>query len=247
MKDEKTATAERASIRTALAAAATKDEFWGTRFEAATSLNGSKDARDALLAATKDRDARVRARAVTSLAATKDATLADTYAQLINDQSYGVIRAAAVALGQTKSAAAYDALVKLINQASWRDTIRASSLNGLAALGDKRALELGFKYSIAPNYTGVRGAALTLLGNTGNDDSRTLAALTAALNEGIERSNFGLFSGAAGALVALGDPHGVAVFDEAIKKAGPSSQFTGALTNFQQRLKAKLAPAKPGN
>ena len=247
MNDEKTATAERASIRTAIAAAATKDEFWGTRFEAATSLNGSKDARDALLAATKDKDARVRTRAVTSLAATKDAALADTYAQLINDQSYGVIRAAAVALGQTKSAAAYDALVKLINQASWRDTIRASSLNGLAALGDKRAMELGFKYSSAPNYTSVRGAALTLLGNTGKDDSRTLATLAAALNEGIERTNFGLFSGAAGALVALGDPRGVAVFDDAIKKAGPSSQFGGSLANFQQRLKAKLAPAKPGN
>lgn len=247
MNDEKTATAERASIRTAIAAAATKDEFWGTRFEAVTSLNGSKDARDALLAATKDKDARVRARAVNSLAATKDATLADTYAQLTNDQSYGVIRAAAVALGQTKSAAAYDTLLKLINQASWRDTIRASSLNGLAALGDKRAMELGFKYSVAPNYTSVRGAALTLLGNTGKDDSRTLATLAAALNEGIERSNFGLFSGAAGALVNLGDARAGAVFDDAMKKAGPSSQFTGALANFQQRLKAKLAPAKPGN
>jgi aminopeptidase N len=247
MNDEKNAANERASIRTAIAAVATKDEFWGTRFEAAASLNGSKDARDALLAATKDKDARVRARAVTSLAATKDATLADTYAQLINDQSYGVIRAAAVALGQTKSAAAYDALVKLASQSSWRDTIRASGLNGLAALGDKRAMELGFKYSVAPNYNSVRGAALTLLGNTGKDDARTLATLTAALNEGIERSNFGLFSGAAGALVALGDARGVAVFDEAIKKAGPSSQFTGALANFQQRLKAKLAPPKPGN
>jgi aminopeptidase N len=247
MNDEKNATNERASIRTGIAAAATKDEFWGARFEAAASLNGSKDARDALLAATKDKDARVRARAVTSLAATKDPTLAETYAQLINDQSYGVIRAAAVALGQTKSAAVYDALGKLVNQASWRDTIRASGLNGLAALGDKRAMELGFKYSVAPNYTGVRGAALSLLGNTGKDDPRTLATLTAALNDGIERANFGLVSSAANALVALGDPRGVAVLDEAIKKTGPSSQLTGALTNFQQRLKAKLAPAKPGS
>jgi len=247
LNDEKTAAAERASIRTGIVAAATKDEFWGTRFEAAASLNGSKEAKDALLAATKDKDARVRARAITSLAATKDTTLADAYAQSINDQSYGVIRAAALALGQTKSATAYDSLVKLMDQASWRDTIRASGLSGLAALGDKRAMELGFKYAGAPNYSGVRTAALTLLANTAKDDPRTLPTLTAAINEGLERTNFGLVSTAANALVTLGDARGVAIFDEALKKAGPSPQFRAALTNYQQRLKAKLAPAKPGS
>jgi HEAT repeat protein len=68
-----------------------------------------------------------------------------------------VIRASASALGQTKSAAAYDALVKLLDQPSWRDTIRASGLNGLAALGDKRALELGIKYYVAGNPAGAVG------------------------------------------------------------------------------------------
>src|SRR5438270_849725 len=145
---------------------------------------------DYLIVTTKAADTRVRARAVTSLAGTKDTSLADTYAQLLNDRSYGVIRAAAVAFGQTRSAAAYDALAKLIDQPSWRDTIRASGLSGLAALGDKRALEPGFKYSASGNRTPVRAAALTLLGNTGKDDPRTLAILTGALNEGFERRNF---------------------------------------------------------
>ena len=245
LKDEKTATTERASIRTAIATAITKDGFWGMRWQAAAALSGSKEAKDALLAATRDKDARVRARAVTSLAETKDATLADTYMQLINDPSYGVIRAAAWGLGQTKSAAAYDALVKLTEQKSWRDTVRASGLSGLTALGDKRAVELGFKGAVAPNYSGVRAAALTLLANTGKDDPRTLPILAAALNESIERTNFGLFQSAANALVTLGDQRGVAIFDEALKKAGPSSQFTQTLKNLQQRLKANLAPAKP--
>ena len=93
MNDEKTAAADRQAIIKALSDAVTKDQFWGTRLEAAASLTGLKEARDALLAATKDADARVRARAVTSLAATKDPTLADTYQQLLNDQSYAVIRA----------------------------------------------------------------------------------------------------------------------------------------------------------
>ena len=245
LKDEKTATTERASIRTAIATAVTKDGFWGMRWQAAAALSGSKEAKDALLAATRDKDARVRARAVTSLAETKDTTLADTYMQLINDPSYGVIRAAAWGLGQTKSAAAYDALVKLTEQKSWRDTVRASGLSGLTALGDKRAMELGFKGAVAPNYSGVRAAALTLLANTGKDDPRTLPILAATLNESIERTNFGLFQSAANALVTLGDQRGVAIFDEALKKAGPSSQFTQTLKNLQQRLKANLAPAKP--
>jgi hypothetical protein len=33
--------------------------------------------------------------------------------------------------------------------------------------------------------------------------------------------------------------------DEAIKKAGTSSQFTATLTNFRQRLKTKLDAGKP--
>ncbi|PYS75363.1 MAG: hypothetical protein DMF73_00865 [Acidobacteria bacterium] len=246
MNDDKTAVPDREAIRKAIAAA-TKDQFWGARFEAVAALNGSREAKDALIAATKDADARVRARAVTSLAGTKDTSLADTYAQLLNDRSYGVIRAAAVAFGQTRSAAAYDALAKLIDQPSWRDTIRASGLSGLAALGDKRALEPGFKYSASGNRTPVRAAALTLLGNTGKDDPRTLAILTGALNEGFERRNFQLMLSAADALVLLGDERGVSAFDELIRKAGPSSQFTATLINFETRLKAKLTAAKPAS
>src|SRR5438552_5555109 len=147
MKNDKTTSADRHSITNAISNAAAKDQFWGTRLEAATALNGSKDAKDALLTATKDANARVRAQAVKSLATTKDASLADAYQQLLNDQSYAVIRAAAPALGQTKSPTAYDSLMKIIDAPSWRDTIRASALSGLAALGDKRALDPSLKSS----------------------------------------------------------------------------------------------------
>src|SRR5207244_4182895 len=112
MNDSNTTGADRLTIVKAIGDAATKDQFWGTRFEAVAALNGLKDAKDALLAATKDANARVRARAVNALAATKNAGLADTYRQLLNDQSYAVIRAAALALGQTKDANGYEALIK---------------------------------------------------------------------------------------------------------------------------------------
>jgi HEAT repeat protein len=253
LKDEKAA-ADRDSIRSALAMAATGDTFWGARFDAIAALDarqgapeavtGSKETKDALLAATRDKEARVRARAINALAATKDASFADAYRQLLNDQSYGVIRAAAVALAQTKNAAAYDALVKLIDQPSWRDTIRASSLQGLAVLGDKRAMELGFKYAAPPTRYDVRAAAFALIGSTGKDDPRSIPLLIAALNEGIDRRSFQFVASAGSALVALGDERTLTVFDEAIKRAGPTSQFTATLTNLRQRLKTKLDAAK---
>jgi hypothetical protein len=106
-------------------------------------------------------------------------------------------------------------------------------------------LELGFKYAAPPNRYGVRASALSLLANTAKDDSRTLALLTAAINEGIENQNFQILTAAGNGLVQLGDPRGVAVIEEAIKKAGPGSQFTGTLTNALQRLKTKVNSTKP--
>ncbi len=245
MKDDKTTSADRQSIVKGISDAATKDQFWGTRLESVTALNGLKEAKDALLTATKDGNARVRAQAVKSLTTTKDATLADTYQQLLNDQSYAVIRAAAAALGQTKSPTAYDALMKIIDAPSWRDTIRASALSGLAAFGDKRALDLGFKYFASENPTGVRAAAVGLLGATGKDDPRTFPLISGALTESVERRNFNLLFGEAEALVTLGDERGLAFFQELSKKTGTPPQVVAALSGFEARLRAKLALSQP--
>jgi aminopeptidase N len=243
MKAGDTTAADRQLIVKALGEAATKDKFWGTRQEAVTALSGVKDAKDALLTATKDVNARVRARAVNSLAATKDESLADAYRQLLNDQSYGVIRAAAAALGQTKRPDAYDSLMKLVDTPSWRDSIRASALSGLAALGDKRALDLGFKYYGPGNPSGVRAAALSLLGATGKEDPRTFPLVSDALKEAVERQN-GMFFGAAEALVSLGDERGLTVFQEISKKVPP--QIISVVADYESRLRAKLAPpSKP--
>ena len=210
-------------------------------------LTGKKEATDAFLTATKDANARVRAQAVRALAATKDPTLVNTYQQLLNDQSYAVIRAAAPALGQTKSSAAYDSLIKLIDAPSWRDTIRASALNGLAALGDKRALELGLKYYAAGNPAAVRSAALAVLGSTGKDDARVFPILSATLRDAVEKRNFGLFFSAGEAIVSLGDERGLAVFQELSKRTGTSAQIIAAISGFQTRLREKLTPPKPSS
>jgi aminopeptidase N len=245
--DLKTAADDRQAIIKGLSEALANDQFWGTRLEAASSLSGLREAREVLLAATKDPEARVRAQAVNSLAAMKDPSLADVYQQLLNDRSYAVIRAAANALGQTRSSTAFETLSRLTDEPSWRDTIRASSLNGLAALGDKRALDPGLKYYVAGNPNAVRIAALAVLGATGRDDARVFPILSTVLTESLDRRNFGLFTGAAEAIVALGDERGLAAFQQLSKKAGTPPQVVSAISGFEARLRAKLTPSKPAS
>jgi aminopeptidase N len=246
MNDEKTLAADREAIRKALATA-TKDQFWGARFEAVAALNGSREEKDVLIAATKDANPRVRARAVRSLATTKDPGLAGTYLQLLDDQSYGVVRAASLALGQTKSPLAYDALVKLISQPSWRDTILASALDGLAALGDKRALDFGFKYFAPGNQTSVRINSVGLLAAVGKDDPRTYPLISAALTENVERGAAGALAGAeAEALSIIGDERTVTLFQQLAKKPGISPQMAAVIARFDARLRERLGQTKPG-
>jgi aminopeptidase N len=244
LSDDRTSSTDKQSIVKALGDAATNDKFWGVRLEGAGALNGHKEARDALVAASKDVKARVRARAITSLAASKDPNLGAFYEQLLNDQSYSVIRAAASALGQTKSATAFDALLKLVDAPSWRDTVRASALTGLAFLADKRALEPGFKYSVAGNPNGVRTAALGVLGAVGKDDPKTFSTLAGALAEGLEGRNFGLVTAAADAIVSLGDERGLAMLQDVRKRVAYSPQLVSTISAYESRLRAKLAPAK---
>ena len=247
MKNETAPASEREQITTQVAEVLTRDKFWGMRLEAATALvKGGDIARRALISATKDQNARVRARAVTSLAASKDPALSSIYVQLLDDQSYAVIRAAAVALGQTKSTEAYSALTKLLEVPSWRDTIKISALNGLAALGDKRALEMALRYSAKGNTSTVRGAALTVLGAAGKDDPRAFAALSETLREAFIREDLGLSTAAAEGIVALGDARGLTVFEELLKKTEGTARSRALVTRLQESLRrTALGPQTP--
>jgi len=251
LNDEATTAADKQQIEILLATALAKDKFWGVRLEAVSALNNSRGdaARAALIAATRDATPLVRARAIRVLSATKDASLSPVYLQAINDQRYEVIGEAAQALGQTKSGDAYGALIKLIDAQSWHDTIRASALSGLAALADKRALELGFKFVAAGNQPAVRAAALSLLGAIGKDDPRTLPLVSDMLKRVLEKGSLTQVRAGIEALAALRDPRAVDVLEDLGKGQIGSSQLRALMVQAAQQLKVSLAnaPAAPHN
>jgi len=251
MNKEATAEAERQQVATELARVLVDDKFWGMRLEAAAALAAIKGVRvrNALIAATKDKNSRVRARVITSLANSKDPALATLYQQSLEDQSYSVIKAASMALGQTKAASAYESLTKLLNKPSWRDTIRAAALEGLAGLEDVRTLDIGFRYSGKGNQPQVRAAAFILLSKAGKNDSRVFPLIAETIRQSIDKLDFDLVFASAEALVSLGDPRGLSVFDDVSKAAGTFPQFQSALSEFQERLRKTTAGvvAKPAD
>jgi aminopeptidase N len=238
--------AEKELIAKAISSSVTQDKFWGMRFEDAAALQDAPgdEVKKALLEATRDRNPRVRARAIQALGVRKDPALARAFQQLLSDESYAVIRAAAQALGRTKSASGYDALSKLLDTSSWHDNIRVAGLNGLAALGDKRSLDGALKFSASGNPVQVLAAAFTLLGAVGNDDPRVFPILSDALLKSVSPFDATLFGASGHALVELGDQRAVEVLDQAGKNL-TSPRAIPLLLQLQQQLKQKAQTVAP--
>ena len=221
------------------------DKFWGMRLESAKALvTGGDVARQALIAGLKDPNVKVRARVITSLGESKNPAFADLYRTYLNDQSYGVIRAAALALGQTKSPDAYDVLAKLTETTSWRDSIKISALDGLTALADKRALDLALRLADKGNRSPVRSAALRLVGMVGKDDPRVFPVLSETMSQAVDKADFNLTGSAAEALATLGDPRGLVVF-ESLRKKTESAALASVLMKSEERL--RLSTRAPGS
>ena len=249
VKNAPTANSQNQQIASELAKTVIRDKFWGVRLEAATALATVMDSssREALIAATRDSNARVRARAITSLASSKDPSLASLYERFFNDQSYGVIRAAASALGETRTPEAYEVLTKLLEGPSWRDNTKVSALSGLRALQDKRALDIAFRYAEKGNLPPVRAAALRLLGSVGKDNPRAFSVISDTLTKAFDTGDFSLGVASAEALVGLGDPRGLAVLDQIRQSSSSNPRLVEMLTGFRDRLqKATTDAANPG-
>ncbi len=194
-----------------------------------------------LLKSTKDKESLIRAEAVSLLGASKDVKFADIYLNALNDQSYGVIDAAAIALGSTKSPKAYDALVKLTTTPSWKGRIETAGLNGLAFLGDKRAFDVSYKFATdkSKNFNS-RTAALAVVGATGKGDQRAFPLIFSQFKVALDANDFNaLFSSIQG-IVKLADPRGQQAFDLLREKFKGQANIMNGVNFFESQFKAAV-------
>lgn len=253
------AEADKQKALAALSGAVASDKVWQIRRDAISALaptgpqgpaallasisgnlpkpNFSPETVNLLIAATKDGRANVRAAAISQLGRLRDAKFADTFAAALNDQSYSVIDAAASALGATKTPQAYDQIARLLDQNSWRDRVRIAGLNGLAATGDKRAMEVGLKYADKSQPSNVRTAALGVLAEAGKGDARVFPLLFESFKKSLESNDFNaIFSGFT-SFIKLGDARGQQAFDLAKEKFKTQPGLLGFINQLETAFK----------
>ncbi|MEO8071798.1 MAG: M1 family aminopeptidase [Acidobacteriota bacterium] len=253
---EKLNDAEKTKITAAINQTITGDAFWAIRRDAIRSLvtttaTGRRNRNrqtieipildpatlNVLTTAAKDKNSSVRAAAIEVLGASNDPKYADLYLSALNDQSYGVIDAASAALVNTKDARSYDALVKLVNADSWRDHIRLAGLQGLANLGDKRSIDLGFKYTDKSYPANVQNGALGVLAASGKGDARIFPLLMNNFKTALENNNFQAIFGGLQSFVKLADPRGQEAFDLAKAKFKDQANFAGFINRIEAQFK----------
>ncbi len=252
---EKTDETEKAKILAALNQTITNDQFWAIRRDTIRALANVTVSRrretvapsdldpatlNALAAAAKDKNALVRASAIEVLGATKNAKYADLYAAALSDQSYGVLDAATVALANTKDSRAFDALSKLVNSDSWKDRVRLAGLNGLSALGDKRALDAGFKYTGKMFSEPVRSSALGVLASSGKGDARVYPLLLENFKTALKNREFQSIFNDLQSFVKLADPRAQEAFDLARENFKGQANFQGFINQIEEQFKKAI-------
>jgi HEAT repeat protein len=126
--------------------------------------------------------------------------------------------------------------------------VRVSGLNGLAALGDPRAIDTAIRYAAKGNPLGVRGAAISVLGSSGKNDPRAYPIVADAFTSSVASQSFQLYGPAAGALVALGDPRASDLVKTTREHTtnGQMLQFLGQVQkNLEEQAKKAAAPPTP--
>jgi hypothetical protein len=144
-------------------------------------------------------------------------------------------------LGYTKNSKAFDALSKLLAQPSWKGRIQSAGLNGLAALEDKRALDLGFKYANDKTVSSnVRNTTLTIVASTGKGDARAFPLIFEAFKKSLDSNDFnGLFISVQ-AFIKLADPRGQQAFDLMKDKFKTQGNVLGFVMFFEAQFKAAI-------
>jgi aminopeptidase N len=257
--EESTSKADREKILNELRTAVESDDFHRMRAQAIASLrtilvkpsppgqtaaNIDLDAatRGVLLRAIDDDSSDVRSAAISMLGTTGDKAYADKYARAIaSDKSYTVIQNAANALARTGGTDAYAILRKLAQTDSWRDNLTVSGLNALALLGDKNALDLGYKFGDESNPPSQRkNAALGLIAAFGKGDPKAFELIFANFKQALETNDFQGIIGGIRSMTTLADPRGQEAFDLAKEKFKANQNLLGLIGQLESQFKKAI-------
>jgi HEAT repeat protein len=122
--------------------------------------------------------------------------------------------------------------------------IRAAAIEGLAALGDARALELVLRYAAAPNRENVRVSALQASVALGRNDPARRDQLNNLLISALKPGGgIGLRFTAVGGLGAVGDARAIPAIETAITEM----EFGPVGPQFRQFAQGVIAQLKTRN
>jgi len=249
---------EKARIVNALISSSEKDPFWRIRRAALSVLANiyspdpppgterpvaklDANVEAVTLRLTKDKESLIRSDAIRFLGETHDKKFADLYLAALNDRSYTVIDNAAMALALTKDPRAFDAFVKLVNTPSWKGRIQSAGLDGLAAFGDKRAFDVGYKTAtnkeLSPN---IRAAALGIVAMAGKGDSRAYPLIFEQFKKAVASNNVGAIINGLQAIIKLADPRGQEAIDIVKEKFKNQPGAAQAIAQFESQFKAAI-------
>ncbi|MBV9215734.1 MAG: HEAT repeat domain-containing protein [Acidobacteria bacterium] len=197
----------------------------------------------AVIRMTKDPASVVRGDAIELLGETQDKKFADIALAGLADQSYEVIDQSALALGRIKDPRAFEALSKLAATSSWRDRIRIAALNGLAWLGDKRALDIGLKAATDMDLSPLaRAYGANLVAEVGAGDQRAFDVIADRVKQAADRNDTRELFEDLDSIRRLADPRGQQIFDSLKTKFKANAQVLQQITALETAFKQALKP-----
>jgi len=216
------------------------DPFWGVQAEAAKALGevGNDAAMRALTECMTVQHPKARRAVVAALGQFRREEAAEALIRLLEkgDPSYFVEAECLKSLGKTKSPKAFEVLQKALDRGSFQEVIRTGALEGLASLGDRRALPLVMERTKLGQHYKVRESATAALGKLGKDDKEVLARLEELLVDYWFRVRIA----AANALVELKAADRVASIERAAHK-----ELDGRVKRIFREAVIKLREGRP--
>jgi aminopeptidase N len=202
----------------ALKKAVTGDPFWGVQVEAARALGeaGNESSMKALIECLAVSHPKARKAVVAALGQFKREEAAVALMALFEkgDPSYLVEGECLRSLGKTKSAKALEFITKGLERPSWQEVIKVGGIDGLAGLGDPKAIPLLIEKTKLGSLFKVRETATAALGKVGRDSQEVIDRLTDLLGD----YWFRVRSAAAGALAELKASDSVGAISKAAEK-----------------------------